>query len=161
VVVTELPDLLEPTANPALPETMVHPVLRALKVLTASQAPMELLVDAARTAQRVLKARPALRGLKVDLKAAKSTDRPANLEDPRDLMIERTAFRASVSIETTLEKEIFMAACKRCGAETQLHSRGIPICGACSEALEAKTTLPPDIPNEAHLGLPRETFTDR
>jgi hypothetical protein len=75
VVVTELPDLLEPTAKPALPGTMVHPVLKALKVLMASQAPMELLVDAAPTAQRVRKARPVLRERKVDLKAAKSTDR--------------------------------------------------------------------------------------
>ena len=61
----------------------------------------------------------------------------------------------------TLEKEIFMAACKRCGAETQLHSRGIPICVACSEALEAKTALTPDIPNEVHLGLPHDKFTDQ
>jgi hypothetical protein len=91
VVVTELPDLLELMANPALPETMVHPVLKALKVLMASQVPMELLVDAAPTAHPVLKARPALRGLKVDLKAAKATDpnrqskgpvRPDNYANP-------------------------------------------------------------------------------
>jgi hypothetical protein len=54
-----------------------------------------------------------------------------------------------------------MADCKRCGAETQLHSHGIPICVACSEALEVKTALTPDIPNEVHLGLPHDTFTDQ
>jgi hypothetical protein len=93
VVVTGLPDLPEQTAdpvlpeltaNPAPPEAMVPPVLRALKALMASQAPMELLVDAAPTAHRVLKVRPALRGLKVDLKAAKAMDRTVNLKDPCD-----------------------------------------------------------------------------
>lgn len=44
-----------------LPETMVEPVLGALKVL---------------------KARPALRGLKVDLKAAKATDRNRQSKGP-------------------------------------------------------------------------------
>src|SRR6266849_8820607 len=71
VVVTALPDLPEPTAdlvfpelkvNPVLPEPTVPPVLRALM---ASQAQMELQVNAALPERRVLKARPALRGLKV------------------------------------------------------------------------------------------------
>jgi hypothetical protein len=48
-----------------------------------------------------------------------------------------------------------MAVCKRCGAETQLQSRDISICVACSEALEVKTPLTPDITNDAHLELPQ------
>ena len=43
---------MELTANPALPETMARPVLSALRVLMAGQAPMELLVDVVPTAQR-------------------------------------------------------------------------------------------------------------
>jgi hypothetical protein len=39
---------MELTANPALPETMARPVLSALRVLMAGQAPMELLVDVGR-----------------------------------------------------------------------------------------------------------------
>jgi hypothetical protein len=54
-----------------------------------------------------------------------------------------------------------MAECKRCGAETQLHSHGIPLCVACSNGLKPKTAPPSDIPNEVHLGLPHEPFTDQ
>ena len=82
VVVTELPDLPEPTVDLVLPELTVNPVLPELraplalrappelmalpvfKALMASQAQMELLVEPALPEQRVLKARPALRGLK-------------------------------------------------------------------------------------------------
>jgi hypothetical protein len=61
VAVTELPDLPEPTVDLVFPEPTALPVLRAL---TASQAPMELLVNAARPERRVPTARPVLRGLK-------------------------------------------------------------------------------------------------
>jgi hypothetical protein len=51
-------------------------------------------------------------------------------------------------------KEICMATCKRCGTETQLHSHGMPICVACSNASEAKAAPLYDIPNELYLLSP-------
>jgi hypothetical protein len=61
VAATELPDLREPTVDLVFPEPRVLPVLRALM---ASQALMELPVNAARPERRVPKARLVLRGLK-------------------------------------------------------------------------------------------------
>jgi hypothetical protein len=61
VAATELPDLREPTVDLVFPEPRVLPVLRALM---ASQALMELPVNAARPERRVPKARPVPRGLK-------------------------------------------------------------------------------------------------
>jgi hypothetical protein len=46
-----------------------------------------------------------------------------------------------------------MATCNICGAATQLHSNGVPICLACLESVEAK---PLPTPNEVQLGLPHE-----
>jgi uncharacterized protein YjbJ (UPF0337 family) len=61
VAVTELPDLPEPTVDLVFPEPTA---LRVLRALTASQALMELLVNAVRPEQRVPKALLVLRGLK-------------------------------------------------------------------------------------------------
>jgi hypothetical protein len=80
-VVTELPELPDPKVNPVLPELKVNPalrevkaqrVLRALRALMARQARREPLGDVALPERRVLKARPALRGLKA-LKVAPET----------------------------------------------------------------------------------------
>jgi hypothetical protein len=46
-----------------------------------------------------------------------------------------------------------MATCYRCGAPTQAHDIELPICSACSDALETK---PKPIPNDVQLGLPHE-----
>src|ERR1700691_3888671 len=44
----------------------------------------------------------------------------------------------------TLGKVIhIMAACKRCGAETQLYSSGVPVCIPCSDGAAAKATPTP------------------
>jgi hypothetical protein len=37
-----------------------------------------------------------------------------------------------------------MAKCAKCGAETELFDRGVPICTACSDAMEAKRNPPSD-----------------
>jgi hypothetical protein len=75
VVVTELRDLPEPTADLVFPELTVNPAPPELKVQLVLRAPTEprvlraLMVDAALLERRVLKARPALRepkALKVD-----------------------------------------------------------------------------------------------
>jgi hypothetical protein len=83
VVVTELPELPEPKANPALPVRKANPARPELKAprappapraLMARQAQMAPLDDAARPERPALKARPALRGqkgLKVDLETTK------------------------------------------------------------------------------------------
>ncbi len=54
-----------------------------------------------------------------------------------------------------------MATCKRCGAETQLYSHGVPLCVACSNGLTAKAKASSDVPNEVNLGLPHEPFADQ
>jgi len=86
VVVTGLPDPQEPTADPVFPDLTVNPaapevrVPPVLKARMANQAPMEPLVDAALTEQQALKARPALRGLKVAPQTAKVTRELALVE---------------------------------------------------------------------------------
>jgi hypothetical protein len=45
-----------------------------------------------------------------------------------------------------------MAACHKCGAETELHSNGVPICIPCSD--QATQKLNPS--NHVHLSLPHE-----
>jgi len=37
-----------------------------------------------------------------------------------------------------------MAKCVRCGAETELFDRGVPICPACVDSMEAKRNPPAD-----------------
>jgi hypothetical protein len=49
-----------------------------------------------------------------------------------------------------------MAICHHCGAETHLHFKGIPICLACSYALDAKQK---PIPNDVKLTLPHTIET--
>jgi hypothetical protein len=44
-----------------------------------------------------------------------------------------------------------MAACKRCGAETQLYSNGVPLCIPCSDGVAEKAT---PTPNDVQLRLP-------
>jgi hypothetical protein len=61
----ELLDLPEPTVNLVLPDLMVQLVLRALPVFPVLRAQMALLVEAALLEPQVLKARPALRELRV------------------------------------------------------------------------------------------------
>jgi hypothetical protein len=46
-----------------------------------------------------------------------------------------------------------MAKCIKCGADTQLFDRGVPICLACSDAMEAKRNPSPD--GKVFPGLPR------
>jgi hypothetical protein len=46
-----------------------------------------------------------------------------------------------------------MANCYRCGAPTQTSNIELPICVACSEALD---TNPKPIPNDVQLGLPHD-----
>jgi hypothetical protein len=49
--------------------------------------------------------------------------------------------------------ETIIANCYRCGALTETHNIELPICPACSNALETK---PKFIPNDVHLGLPHD-----
>jgi hypothetical protein len=44
-----------------------------------------------------------------------------------------------------------MAACKRCGAETQLYSNGVPLCIPCSDGVAVKATA---TLNDIQLSLP-------
>ena len=46
-----------------------------------------------------------------------------------------------------------MGTCYRCGAPTQTRNIELPICPACSEALD---TIPKPILNDVQLGLPHE-----
>ncbi len=59
-------------------------------------------------------------------------------------------------MEAFTRKEICVATCKHCGAETQLYSSNVPICPACANDLEAKSALTSDIPNDVQLSLPHE-----
>jgi hypothetical protein len=62
----ELLDPPEPTVNLVLPDLTVQLVLRAPPVFPELRAQMALLVEAALLEPRVLKARPAPRGLRVN-----------------------------------------------------------------------------------------------
>src|SRR5436190_110283 len=85
VVVTELPELPEPTvnlvfpertANPGLPERKAQRALPEPRVLPAARALMELRADAELPGRRALKVRPALRepkAPKVDPETANSS----------------------------------------------------------------------------------------
>ena len=64
-MLVELLDPQEPTANPVLPDLTVQPEPGVLRALMASQAQMELLVEAALLEPRVLQARPVPRELRV------------------------------------------------------------------------------------------------
>jgi hypothetical protein len=46
-----------------------------------------------------------------------------------------------------------METCYRCGAPTQTRSIELPICPACSDALD---TTPKPIPNDVQPGLPHD-----
>jgi hypothetical protein len=55
-----------------------------------------------------------------------------------------------------LKKEIAMALCFRCGAETQLHDNDVPVCIACVDtpAVQSKPTRDAKhLPNDTQLGL--------